>query len=91
MPQRAFLAPVVYFVPRKPAVARRLAWSLGGRQTGILMVPNKVSGMITIVIVASIVGAGLVTGLLFAFSNFVMRALADLPPEKGNVRDAANK
>ena len=39
--------------------------------------------MITIVIVASIVGAGLVTGLLFAFSNFVMRALADLPPEKG--------
>ena len=36
-----------------------------------------------IIIVASIVGAGLVTGLLFAFSNFVLRALADLPPDKG--------
>lgn len=28
-------------------------------------------------------GAGLITGLLFAFSNFVMRALADLPNESG--------
>ena len=37
----------------------------------------------TIMIVASITGAGLVTGLLFAFSNFVMRALADLPADKG--------
>ena len=37
----------------------------------------------TFIIVASITGAGLVTGLLFAFSNFVMRALADLPSEKG--------
>jgi len=37
----------------------------------------------TTIIVASIVGAGLITGLLFAFSNFVMRALADLPPDKG--------
>jgi len=34
-------------------------------------------------IVASISGAGLVTGLLFAFSNFVMGALADLPSDKG--------
>lgn len=41
------------------------------------------SGLITVIIVASISGAGLVTGLLFAFSNFVMRALADLPPDKG--------
>lgn len=41
------------------------------------------SGLITFIIVASISGAGLVTGLLFAFSNFVMRALADLPPDKG--------
>ena len=40
-------------------------------------------GIITIIIVASISGAGLVTGLLFAFSNFVMRALADLPSDKG--------
>jgi len=41
------------------------------------------SGLITVIIVASISGAGLVTGLLFAFSNFIMRALADLPPDKG--------
>jgi uncharacterized membrane protein len=39
--------------------------------------------LITVVIVASITGAGLVTGLLFAFSNFVMKALADLPADKG--------
>lgn len=36
-----------------------------------------------IVIVAAITGAGLVTGLLFAFSNFVMRALSDLPNAYG--------
>ena len=36
-----------------------------------------------IIIVVAIVGAGLITGLLFAFSNFVMRALADLPNDKG--------
>lgn len=41
------------------------------------------SGTITIIIVVSIAGAGLVTGLLFAFSNFVMRALADLPSDDG--------
>ena len=41
------------------------------------------SGLITVIIVVSILGAGLVTGLLFAFSNFVMKALADLPSEKG--------
>ena len=41
------------------------------------------SGLITIIIVASISGAGLITGLLFAFSNFVMKALADLPSDKG--------
>jgi len=41
------------------------------------------NGLITVIIVASISGAGLVTGLLFAFSNFVMRALADLPSDKG--------
>lgn len=41
------------------------------------------SGLITIIIIASISGAGIVTGLLFAFSNFVMRALADLPSDKG--------
>jgi len=34
-------------------------------------------------IVAAIAGAGMVTGLLFAFSNFIMSALAKLPPEHG--------
>lgn len=34
-------------------------------------------------VVAAIAGAGIVTGLLFAFSNFIMRALAELPPEYG--------
>lgn len=33
--------------------------------------------------VAVIAGAGMVTGLLFAFSNFVMRALAELDSEHG--------
>lgn len=37
----------------------------------------------TSIIVMAITGAGVVTGLLFAFSNFVMRALADLPNDKG--------
>ena len=37
----------------------------------------------TLIIVAAVTGAGIVTGLLFAFSNFVMRALADLPSDKG--------
>lgn len=35
------------------------------------------------IVVAAIVGAGLITGLLFAFSNFVMSALAELPNENG--------
>jgi len=37
----------------------------------------------TSIIVMAITGAGVVTGLLFAFSNFVMRALATLPDDKG--------
>jgi len=41
------------------------------------------NGLTTAMIVATISGSGLVTGLLFAFSNFVMSALADLPSEKG--------
>ncbi len=36
-----------------------------------------------LVVVMAITGAGVVTGLLFAFSNFVMRALQDLPTEQG--------
>jgi uncharacterized membrane protein len=34
-------------------------------------------------IVASAVGAGLMAGLLFAFSNFVMKSLAQIPAEHG--------
>jgi len=41
------------------------------------------TGLIEFIIVVSISGTGLVTGLLFAFSNFVMRALAELPSDKG--------
>lgn len=41
------------------------------------------NGLTIMLVVASIVGGGLITGLLFAFSNFVMRALAQLPPDKG--------
>ncbi len=37
----------------------------------------------TYIIVAAIVGAGLITGLLFAFSNFVMSALSDVSNENG--------
>ncbi|MDJ0929461.1 MAG: DUF1772 domain-containing protein [Gammaproteobacteria bacterium] len=36
-----------------------------------------------LIIVAAITGAGLVTGLLFAFSNFALQSLADLPNDKG--------
>ncbi len=36
-----------------------------------------------ILVAMAITGAGVVSGLLFAFSNFVMRALEDLPPEQG--------
>ena len=35
------------------------------------------------IVTAAIAGAGIVTGLLFAFSNFIMRALAELEPETG--------
>jgi uncharacterized membrane protein len=37
----------------------------------------------TSITITAIVGAGVVTGLLFAFSNFVMQALATLPKEQG--------
>ena len=37
----------------------------------------------TAIVVAAVTGAGLVTGLLFAFSNCVMKALGDLPEDKG--------
>ncbi len=33
--------------------------------------------------VSAVAGASMVTGLLFAFSNFIMRALAELEPEHG--------
>jgi uncharacterized membrane protein len=41
------------------------------------------SQLTVVIIITSILGAGLVTGLLFAFSNFVMKALADLPSDQG--------
>lgn len=37
----------------------------------------------TYIIIATITGAALVTGLLFAFSNFVMKALADVSSNNG--------
>ncbi len=36
-----------------------------------------------VIVAISVTGGGVVTGLLFAFSNFVMRALDDLSPEHG--------
>ncbi len=36
-----------------------------------------------LIVAAAITGAGLVTGLLFAFSNFALQSLADLPNDKG--------
>lgn len=36
-----------------------------------------------LIVVMAIAGSGIVTGILFAFSNFVMRALKDLPTEQG--------
>ncbi|MEM6473772.1 MAG: anthrone oxygenase family protein [Planctomycetota bacterium] len=39
--------------------------------------------IITLITVVAITGAGVVTGLLFAFSNFVMQALARLPNDHG--------
>ncbi len=35
-----------------------------------------------LIVAIAITGSGVVTGLLFAFSNFVMRALGDLPTEQ---------
>lgn len=37
------------------------------------------------VIIVALVGAGVISGLLFAFSNFIMRALSELPNEYGMV------
>ena len=39
--------------------------------------------IIPYLVVAAITGAGMVTGLLFAFSNFIMRALAELQSDHG--------
>jgi len=38
---------------------------------------------VRVLILATAVGAGLVAGIFFAFSSFVMRALARLPPGQG--------
>ena len=39
--------------------------------------------LLQILTVAAIASGGLVTGILFAFSNFALRALADLPAQQG--------
>jgi len=41
-----------------------------------------VTGYLDIIVPRAITGAGVVTGLLFAFSNFVMSSLAELPNDK---------
>jgi uncharacterized membrane protein len=38
---------------------------------------------LNVIVAMSITGGGVITGLLFAFSNFVMQALDDLPNEQG--------
>ena len=40
------------------------------------------TGYLDIIVLLAITGAGVVTGLLFAFSNFVMSSLAELPNDK---------
>ncbi len=40
-------------------------------------------GLTEILVVAGSLGSGLVAGIFFAFSSFVMRALAQLPKEQG--------
>ncbi|MES9972311.1 MAG: anthrone oxygenase family protein [Candidatus Thiodiazotropha sp.] len=42
-----------------------------------------IDSILPYLVVAAIAGAGVITGLLFAFSNFVMRALAELQPDQG--------
>jgi uncharacterized membrane protein len=42
-----------------------------------------VDGFLFVLTLAAVVGAGLVGGVFFAFSNFVMRALERLPPSEG--------
>jgi uncharacterized membrane protein len=42
--------------------------------------PKEILSFLTIF---AVLGSGMIGGLLFAFSNFVMRALAQQPPESG--------
>jgi uncharacterized membrane protein len=44
---------------------------------------TSVNDLIAALTFFAALGCGLMAGLFFAFSNFVMRALASLPPEKG--------
>jgi len=39
--------------------------------------------IMNLIIAFALMSMGLVTGLLFAFSNFVLQSLADLPDDKG--------
>lgn len=41
------------------------------------------AGWLQAAVLAAALGSGLMAGLFFAFSNFVMRALGRLPPEEG--------
>ena len=45
------------------------------------------TGYLDIIVLLAITGAGVVTGLLFAFSNFVMSSLAELT--NGKAQSAA--
>lgn len=65
--------PTSTLLVRQPGYLRRYA----------LLEPKHRRHGMTIITVGAITGAGVVTGLLFAFSNFVMQALAKLPNEQG--------
>ena len=41
--------------------------------------------IVSYIVISAIAGASLVAGLLFDFSNLIMRALAELTPEHGMV------
>ena len=47
------------------------------------MSPQKMSDLKSILIVVSALGSGLVGGIFFAFSSFIMKALARVPPAHG--------
>ncbi len=50
---------------------------------GLISTIHSMNEYLPLIVAIAITGSGVVTGLLFAFSNFVMRALQDLPTEHG--------